>query len=249
MHLSLSGRNALVTGASSGLGPFIARALDSSGANVALHYHSNKAGAEEVAASLSNKSVTLQADLGDPACVDNLFTQALNELGEVTILVNCAAVESQNVEDLSKLTSQQWAATLRANVEAPMLLSQRFAAQGVAGSIVNISSIEGSRPAPGHSHYATSKAALEMLTQASALEFGGTGIRVNAIAPGLIHRDGIEEGWPEGVNAWNASAPLARLVNPQHIASAVVFLSSDAAGSTSGTVLPIDCGLSVKPGW
>ena len=88
-----------------------------------------------------------------------------------------------------------------------------------------------------------------MLTKSAALEFGQLGIRVNAVAPGLIWRDGIEAGWPEGVNAWNEAAPLGRLVSPDDIASAVVFLSSEAAASITGTVLTIDCGLSVKSGW
>ncbi len=249
MQLSLAGRNALVTGASSGLGPFIVHALDAAGANVALHYHSNQAGAESVAAACSNRTAVLQADMGDPDSVDKLFQDAAAALGEMTILVNCAAAESQNVEDLAKLSNEQWAATQQANVQAPMKLIQQFAAQGIAGSVINISSIEGSRPAFGHAHYATSKAALEMLTQASALEFGPIGVRVNAIAPGLIHRDGIEEGWPEGVNAWKTAAPLGRLVDPQNIASAVVYLASDDASSVSGSLLTIDCGLSVRPGW
>ena len=88
-----------------------------------------------------------------------------------------------------------------------------------------------------------------MLTKAAALEYGPKGIRVNAIAPGLIHRDGIEQAWPEGVGAWTAAAPLGRLVNPVDIASTCVFLSSLAAGSISGVVLTVDCGLSVRPGW
>ena len=129
------------------------------------------------------------------------------------------------------------------------MLIQKLAEQGSSAAVINISSIEGSRPAPGHGHYSTSKAALEMLTKSAALEFGPIGLRVNAIAPGLIWRDGIEEGWPEGVKAWNAAAPLGRLVQPDDIANAVVFLSSDAAASITGIVLTIDCGLSIKPGW
>ena len=88
-----------------------------------------------------------------------------------------------------------------------------------------------------------------MLTKASALEFGTRGIRVNAIAPGLINREGIEEGWPEGVAAWKAAAPLGRLVDPNDIANTCVFLASPMSSSISGTVLTIDCGLSIKPGW
>ena len=252
--LSLDGCNALVTGASSGLGTFLAEALDAAGASVAVHYHDNKRGAEELASRLSNPSVVIQAKLGDLEDVSLLFKKASEALGPLDVLVNCAAAESQNVFDLSDISDDLWSNTMPTNLDAPMLLPQLFSAQEAlgkkgGGSIINISSIEGSRPAPGHSHYATSKAALEMLTKASALEFGPRGIRVNAIAPGLINRAGIEEGWPEGVAAWKAAAPLGRLVDPNDIASTCVFLASPMSSSISGTVLTVDCGLSIKPGW
>lgn len=249
LTLCLTGMNALVTGASSGLGPFIAKSLDSAGARVGIHYHSNRTGAEKLSADLSNDSLTVGADLADEKAVAELFEQTVKGLGPISILVNCAAAESQDVSDLKDLALDRWRETQRTNVEAPLLLTQMLAAQGTAGAVINISSIEGSRPAPGHGHYCTSKAALEMLTRSAALEYGGQGIRVNAVAPGLIHREGIEDGWPEGVNAWKAAAPLGRLVDPEDIAAAVVFLASDAASSISGTVLTIDCGLSIKPGW
>ena len=243
--LSLDGKRALVTGASSGLGPIIAPALDAAGASVGIHYHQNLEGAESLAATLTNPTTLLQADLSQSESVASLFEAA----APVNILVNCAATDSQKVEDLDKLDSERRRNTLQTNVEAPLVLIQKLAKQCPAASVINISSIEGSRPAPGHGHYSTSKAALEMLTKSAALEFGPIGLRVNAIAPGLIWRDGIEEGWPEGVKAWNAAAPLGRLVQPDDIANAVVFLSSDAAASITGIVLTIDCGLSIKPGW
>ena len=254
LTLSLDGCNALVTGASSGLGTFLAEALDAAGASVAIHYHDNKRGAEELASRLSNPSIVIQAKLSDLKDASRLFKEASEALGPLDVLVNCAAADSQSVADLPDISEDLWSSTMTTNVDAPMLLTQLFAAQEVVGkkgggSIINISSIEGSRPAPGHSHYATSKAALEMLTKASALEFGSRGIRVNAIAPGLINRAGIEEGWPEGVAAWKAAAPLGRLVDPFDIASTCVFLASPMSSSISGTVLRVDCGLSIKPGW
>ncbi len=254
MTLSLDGCNALVTGASSGLGTFLAEALDAAGACVAVHYHGNKNGAEELASRLSNPSIIIHANLGNLEDVRLLFHKAADALGPLDVLVNCAATESQNVSDMPDISDDLWSNTMTTNVDAPMVLTQLFAAQEAlvkkgGGSIINISSIEGSRPAPGHSHYSTSKAALEMLTKASALEFGPIGIRVNAIAPGLINRDGIEEGWPEGVAAWKKAAPLGRLVEPNDIASTCVFLASPLASSISGTVLTVDCGLSIRPGW
>ena len=254
LTLSLDGCNALVTGASSGLGTFLAEALDAAGASVAIHYHDNKRGAEELASRLSNPSIVIKAKLSDLEDVSRLFKKASEALGPLDVLVNCAAAESQNVSDLPDISEDLWSSTMTTNVDAPMLLSQLFSAQETlgkkgGGSIINISSIEGTRPAPGHSHYATSKAALEMLTKASALEFGPRGIRVNAIAPGLINRAGIEEGWPEGVAAWKAAAPLGRLVDPSDIANTCVFLASPMSSSISGTVLTVDCGLSIKPSW
>ncbi len=181
--------------------------------------------------------------------MDGLFTDARDALGELTILVNCAAVESQDVSDIADIELDRWSSTQRANVDTPMVLTRLFAAQGIAGAVINISSIEASKPAPGHGHYSTSKAALEMLTRATALEFGGLGIRVNAIAPGLIMREGIEEAWPEGVAAWNSAAPLGRLVDPDNVADTVVFLASPSAASITGSIVTVDCGLSVKSGW
>ena len=249
MTTTLSGRRALVTGASSGLGPFIARALDAAGTSVGIHYHKNKAGAEQLAQTLTQPSAMASADLGVGSEIDAMFAAMTTQLGSVDILVNCAAAESQDVGDLTALSADRWAATQRTNVEAPLLLTQHFAAQKIPGAIINVTSIEAHRPAPGHAHYSTSKAGLEMLTRAAALELGPGDIRVNAIAPGLIHRAGIEEGWPEGVNAWIDAAPLGRLVDPEDIAAAAVFLASDAARSISGTVLTIDCGLSTRSGW
>ncbi|MCP5038055.1 MAG: SDR family oxidoreductase, partial [Rhodobacteraceae bacterium] len=136
------------------------------------------------------------------------------------------------------------------NAGAAVSLSREFAnRQKEGGAIVNISSIEARRPALGHGAYATSKAALEMLTRAMALEFGPVGLRVNAIAPGLIEREGIKNAWPGGVARWQKTCPLGRMGRPEDIAEAAVFLASRAAGFVNGTVLTVDGGMSVVPGW
>ena len=252
--LSLEGRRALVTGAGSGLGNFLAEKLDAAGASVAIHCHNNLKGAEELALRLKNPSAIVKADLNNLEELRHRFKEVKEKLGIINILVNCAAAESQDISDLSKISADLWSNTMKTNVTAPMILTQLFAAQDAlyengGGAIINISSIEGSRPAPGHNHYATSKAALEMLTKASALELGSLGIRVNAIAPGLISRKGIEEDWPEGVTAWNAAAPLGKLVDPKDIANTCLFLASGLSSSVAGTVITVDCGVSTKPSW
>ena len=249
VSLSLSGMTALVTGASSGVGPSLAKRLDEAGAKVVIHYHQNKAGAVQLSKELRQPGEIVQANLGEETEVRTLFNTAMDKMGPINILVNCAAAESQNVSNLAELTIERWTMTQRTNVDAPLILTQMFAQQGIAGSVINISSIEGSRPARGHGHYSTSKAALEMLTRSCALEFGDLGVRVNAVAPGLIWRDGIEEGWPEGVAAWKEAAPLGKLAQPGDIANAVLFLASDASAFITGTVITVDGGMSIAPGW
>lgn len=243
---ALAGKLALVTGASSGIGQFIARGLDDAGARVIVQYHKNKAGAEALTASLKHEARSMQADLRNESDIRRLFT-SLAAGEKADILINCAA--EQTLIELNAMTMAEWQSMQSTNVDAVFLLSQLFAAQDNGGVIVNISSIEGSRPAVGHAHYSTSKAALEMLTKACAMEFGPSGIRVNAVAPGLIWREGIESGWPEGVNSWISAAPLGRLGQPGEIANAVVFLASDAACFITGAVLTVDGGMLVQPGW
>ena len=245
--LSLIGKHALVTGASSGIGAYIAATLDAAGANITVHYNHNQTGADQVVHSLTNKGQAIQADLKSRVAVNALFNRAIEALGPVSILVNCAA--EQTLSPLKDMSLESWSDMQQTNVEAVFQMSQLFAAQNQPGAIVNISSIEGSRPAYGHAHYSTSKAALEMLTKATAFELGPSNIRVNAVAPGLIWRAGIEEAWPEGVNRWKERAPLRRLGHPNDVANAVLFLASDAASFVTGSVLTVDGGMLTQPGW
>ena len=165
-------------------------------------------------------------------------------------------IRDRSIGALDQLTLSDWQQMLRTNLDAVFLLSQQLAGAIIAnagtkrsGAIVNISSIESIDPAPGHGHYATSKAALNMLTRALASEYGAQGLRVNAVSPGLIHRDGIEEAWPEGVSRWQANAPLGRLGQPEDVADAVLFLLSDAARWISGHNLVVDGGMTTQGRW
>ena len=122
-------------------------------------------------------------------------------------------------------------------------------AAGRPGAIVNIASIEGLQPADGHSHYAASKAAVLMHTRAAALELGRHGIRVNAVAPGLIERVDLAADWPDGVRRWQSACPLGRLGQPDDVADAVLFLASDAARWITGATLVVDGGMLTRSTW
>jgi NAD(P)-dependent dehydrogenase (short-subunit alcohol dehydrogenase family) len=115
--------------------------------------------------------------------------------------------------------------------------------------ITHIASIEASRPAPAHAHYAVAKAGLVMHARAAALELGPAGIRVNTVSPGLVDRPGLAEAWPEGVASWIAHAPLGRLATAEDIGDACVLLASPAASFITGQDLAVDGGMLATPGW
>jgi 3-oxoacyl-[acyl-carrier protein] reductase len=149
------------------------------------------------------------------------------------------------------MSYHDWRGVLDTNLDGPFLVTQR-AARGWGdrgGAIVNVASIEGSDPAVGHAHYATSKAGLIMFTRAAAIEFGPRNIRVNCVSPGLVERDGLAVEWPEGVARWRERAPLGRLGTPKDVADAVLFLLSPAARWISGTNLVVDGGMSAQNRW
>ena len=251
--LDLSGRTAIVTGASGGIGAGIARRLAEAGARIVCHYNTNREGAAAVADAIiaaGGEAVAIQADIAGEEGAGRLVGEAA-AFGAVDILVNNAGI--QPVKALGEVSGTEWSEMMAANAAGPFLLAKAMAnalrGAGRGGSIVNIASIEGHQPAPWHGHYATSKAALLMFTRAAALEFGEYGIRVNAVCPGLIHREGIEEGWPEGVERWRNAAPLKRLGRPEDIADACLFLASDAARWITGADIVVDGGVLTRPTW
>lgn len=250
--LDLTGRTAIVTGASGGIGAGIVRRFVEAGANVVCHYHGNREVAESLAKEIGAKAIAIGADVSTSEGVETLVSKTLEAFGRIDILVNNAG--HQPVEMLADLSQEGWSRMMAINAAGPFLLTQALAAHlretgRETGAVVNIASIEAHHPAPGHGHYASSKAALVMFTKAAALEFGDIGLRVNSISPGLIHREGIEEGWPEGVGRWKSAAPLKRLGRPADIADAALFLASDAARWITGTDLIVDGGVSTRPTW
>ena len=248
----LKGKVAFVSGASGGIGSGIARQLAEAHAAVAVHYRGSRDGAAAVVAAIAEaggKAVAVQAELTEPAAAEAAVEFVTSELGPVDILVNNAARQTHaRFEDMDL---DEWRAMLAANLDGVFILTKLVAAQMIgrasSGAIVNIASIEGLQPAPTHGHYAASKAGLIMYTRAAALQFGRHGIRVNAVSPGVIYRDGIEENWPEGVKRWMDVVPLGRMGEDEDVADAVLFLASPASRWITGANLIVDGGVTSTP--
>lgn len=226
--IDLSGKVVLVTGAGGTIGNGIANRFSDAGAQVVRHR-----GMED-------------GDLRTSA--QRVVSAAFAEHGRLDAVVNNAGV--QPVEPLPDMTTEQWQSVVDINLTGPFAVTQAAARHlPPGGSITHIASIEGSHPAPGHAHYAVSKAGLIMHARAAALEYGPRGIRVNTVSPGLVARPGISEQWPEGVARWQAAAPLGRLGTPEDIGDACVFLASDMASWITGHDLVVDGGVTARPTW
>jgi len=250
--LDLSGKSAVVTGAGRGIGAAIARRLAEAGAAVVVNYRSSAAGAETLAQKIRDAGGTAtakQADVTRRAQVEHLIAATVSAHGGIDILVNNAGVYP--VSTLVEMCEEEWDAVVDANLKTVHLCTQAVAARmigrGEAGAIVNIASIEGHSPAPMHAHYDAAKAGVIMHTRSAAQELGPHGIRVNAVSPGLIHAEGLEESWPEGVARWLAAAPLGRVGQAVEVADACLFLASPAAAWITGAVLPVDGGVLARP--
>lgn len=254
--LDLSGQVGLVTGASRGIGAGIAIRLAEAGADVAL-VHRTPASAEAAAQvagrvrALGHRALVIEADVADVAAVEAMVAAVTDALGRIDLVVNNAGL--QPVVGLLEMTADQWDEIQAVNVRGAFLVTQaaarRMIAAGRGGAIVNVASIEGLQPTFVHSHYAASKAAVIMQTRAAALELGRHGIRVNAVAPGLIDTGALGTEWPEGVARWQAAAPLSRLGTPDDVADACLFLCSPASRWISGATLVVDGGVLAHPTW
>jgi NAD(P)-dependent dehydrogenase (short-subunit alcohol dehydrogenase family) len=189
--------------------------------------------------------VAIGADLREPDEVERLFEETAERLGGIDVLVNNAG--SYPLHRLVDATADEWKAVLDTNLLSVHLCTQavarRLIARGSGGAVVNVASIEGLRPAPMHSHYTAAKSGVLAYTRSAALELGPHGIRVNAVSPGLIWREGIEASWPEGVESFRARAPLGRLGRPEDVAHACLFLASSEASFVTGANLVVDGGV------
>ncbi len=246
----LNARNVLVTGAAGRIGAAIVGAFAGLGDRViATDVNGDGLAAMPAAHNQHDGAVTtLTADITEEAEVERLVATAIGTLGQLDLLINCAGIFPNS--PVVAMATAEWDRVYNLNVRAPFMLSRavgrHMLAQGIHGSIVNISSGAGSSARTGGAHYCGSKAALEMLTQVLAIEVGPSGIRVNAVAPGLILDEVLQPPVPEGtspyVAALLAGIPLRRTGRPEDIADAVVFLCSEQATWITGTIFGVHGG-------
>ena len=245
MRIDLSGRNALVTGSTRGIGHAIASTLAGAGARVAI-VGRDEARAEAVAAALGQGAQGFACDVADLAQVSALIRDVEQAFGGIDILVNNAGVTRDNL--MLRLKDDDWNAVIDANLRGAFA-TIRAATRGMMkrrwGRIINISSVVGLTGNKGQTNYAASKAGLIGLTKSVAKEFASRGILANVVAPGFIDTEMTAAMTPEARAAISQQIPLERLGTPGDIASVVAFLASDHAAYITGQVLVVDGGLSM----
>ena len=245
----LSGRIALVTGASKGIGAEIARELAAEGANVMVNYASDKAGADRVVDEIAKRggtAIAIQANVAKKADVERLLNSTEAAFGKLDILVNNAGV--YEFKSLEEITEEHFHRQFDVNVLGLLLTTQtavnHFNPAG--GSIINISSAVTSLTPPASAVYTGSKGAVDAITRTLAKELGSRRIRVNAINPGMVETEGmVSGGFDRGEfrTSVEAQTPLGRIGKPDDIAPAAVFLASDDSKWITGEILRIAGGL------
>jgi 3-oxoacyl-[acyl-carrier protein] reductase len=241
----LSGRGALVTGASGGSGAAIARGLHAQGALVALSGTRQDA-LEELASALGDRVAVCPADLRDPAAPDALVAAAEAALGPLHVLVNNAGLTRDMLA--IRMRDEDWASVLEVDLAAPFRLA-RAALRGMlrrrAGRIVSISSIVGATGNAGQANYAAAKAGLVGMTKSLAQESASRGVTVNVVAPGFV-QTAMTDVLPDAHKEKLLGAiPLGRMGQPGDIAAAVVYLASNEAAWVTGQVLHVNGGMAM----
>jgi 3-oxoacyl-[acyl-carrier protein] reductase len=243
MKIDLTGRTALVTGSTRGIGRAIADTLTEAGARVAV-VGRDQAKAAEVAQAVGGSAQGFGVDVSDPASVVALVEGVEAAFGQIDILVNNAGLTRDNI--LFRIKDDDWDMVLDANLRGAFI-AIRAASRGMMkrrwGRIINIASIVGITGNKGQANYAASKAGLIGLTKSVAKELGSRNILVNAVAPGFIETDMTAAMTPEARAALSGQIPLDRLGSPKDIAGTVAFLASEHAAYITGQVLVVDGGM------
>ena len=244
---SMSGKTAVVTGGSRGIGRAICLELARRGANVVFSYAGNTAAADKTLEELKALGVearAIQGNVADPAAAKTLIDTAVKELGGIHILVNNAGITRDGLAMAMK--EEDFDAVIETNLKGAFLCMKaaiRPMMKARYGRIVNLSSVVALRGNPGQVNYCASKAGLIGMTKSLAKEMGARGITVNAVAPGYISTD-MTAALPDAAReAMLSTIPVGRAGSPEDVAAAVAFLASEEAGYITGQVLSVDGGM------
>lgn len=245
--MNLTGKVALVTGASRGIGQATAIELAKAGADVVVNFIGNEAVAQETVAAieaLGRKAIKIKADVGNAEDVQAMVDEAVAAFGHIDILVNNAGITRDGL--LIRMKDSDWDEVLNINLKGVYLVTKAVAKLMVkqrAGRIINMTSVSGVTGNVGQANYAAAKAGVIGFTKTCAKELAARGITVNAVAPGFIETamtDVLPEKIKEGIAA---TVPFGRMGQPEEIASVVTFLASDFASYITGQVLNVDGGM------
>ncbi len=249
MMFDLTGKKALVTGGSRGIGQGIALALAKQGADVVINFHSKAQEAEAVVAAvkaLGRDSFAIQADVADLESIKKMFEEVKNKWGKLDILVNNAGILQSKPFD--QITGEDWEKMIHTNLRGQYFCSQEaIKLMGQGGRIINLASISSGGVGiayPQISHYTTSKGGVVGMTEALAVELGPKGINVNAIAPGGIETDMTKDMLSDEKTkqAMLMQVPKRRMGKPEDIGATAAFLASDEADYITGAVIYVDGG-------
>jgi NAD(P)-dependent dehydrogenase (short-subunit alcohol dehydrogenase family) len=242
MHIDLDGRVALVTGASRGIGRAIAAALAAAGARVMLSSRKQDA-LDEAAAGMEGEVATFAANAGEPDQAEACVAATVDRFGQLDVLVNNAATNPY-MGPAIEIDLPRYDKTMQVNLRGPLVWTQlawRASMAEHGGSVINIASVGGLAVEPSIGVYNTTKAGIIYLTRTLAAELG-PGVRVNAIAPGLVKTDMARALWEPNEEALARRLPTARLGEPDDIAGAALFLASDLSSWITGHTLVVDGG-------
>ena len=243
----LTGKTALITGASKGIGRAMALRFAAEGANVAFTYLSSiekGLALEQELSALGVKAIGYRSDASDFAAAEQLVTDVLADFGSFDVLINNAGITKDGL--LMRMSEEQWDTVIKVNLKSVFnltkaankpLMKQKF------GSVINITSVVGLRGNAGQANYAASKAGIVGFTKSVALELGSRNIRCNAIAPGFIETEMTGELDAKVVEEWAKQIPLKRAGTAEEVADAAVFLGSDLSRYITGQVLQVDGGM------
>ena len=244
--IDLSGRTALVTGGSRGVGAATAELLAEAGADVAITYRTRRADAERVAARIRERGRRVQveqADLGDAEAAARTFDRIRDAFGSLDFCIANAGIWPEAEVPVREMSAERWRETMRANLDAVFLTSRAaLGIMGQGGSLVLVSSTAGQRGEAFHADYAATKGALIALTKSLALECA-PGITVNCIAPGWVDTEMATSAFEGGGRARiAASIPLGRIASASDIAGPILFLCSPLARHVTGEILNVNGG-------